>query len=218
MRLVFRLMQFVIRIYLRLLFRFEVRGREHIPRAGRLLLAANHASGYDPFVVGCLVPRVLYFLAKKELFRNHLLGALLRFLHAIPVDRRDISHTTIRRINRLLADGEAILLFPEGTRSRTGRIGDGKFGVGLFAAVNQADVVPVRVEGLFGVRGSILRRPHVTVIFGPAVSVAPFLQNGAATREIYREITTAVFERIRAMAAPAGIAPGHGAAPAAGRC
>jgi 1-acyl-sn-glycerol-3-phosphate acyltransferase len=200
MRFVFRFLQLAIQAYLRLLFRFQVQGREHIPRRGKLILAANHVSGYDPFVIGSLVPRALYFLAKRELFRNPLLGAVLHvLLHAIPVDRRDIGRTTIRHLNELLAAGEAILLFPEGTRSRSGQIGEGKSGVGMLAAANQADILPVRVDGLHGLRGSLWRRPRIKVTFGPVFSVAPFVQNGMAAKEIYREITAAVLERIRAM-------------------
>jgi 1-acyl-sn-glycerol-3-phosphate acyltransferase len=192
-------MQYMFQMYCRLLFRIHVQGRENIPRRGKLLLAANHVSAYDPFVIGSLVPRVLYFLAKKELFQNPLLAVAMRCLHAIPVDRREVAHTTIRRVNHLLAQDEAVLLFPEGTRTRSGQMREGKAGVGMMAAANQADIVPVRVEGLFGKRGSLLRRPHVKIIFGPVISVAPFLQNGAAPKEIYREITATVLERIRAL-------------------
>jgi 1-acyl-sn-glycerol-3-phosphate acyltransferase len=206
MRLVFRFLQLAFQTYLRLLFRIEVQGREHIPRRGKVLLAANHASGYDPFVIGSLVPRVMYFLAKKELFHNPLFGAVLRFLlHAIPVDRRDLGHSTMRRINQLLAAGEAVLLFPEGTRSRSGQLGEAKAGVGLLAAMNDADIVPVRVEGLFGAGGSLLRRPRVKVIFGQMLAVAPFRRYGMANKEIYREITSAVIDRIRAMEAAAAL-------------
>jgi 1-acyl-sn-glycerol-3-phosphate acyltransferase len=201
MRFIFRLSQWIVQIYLRLFFRIQVEGKEHIPRRGKLLLAANHVSAYDPPLVGCVVPRVLYFLAKKELFRNPLLGALLRFYHCIPVDRSGFSHTTLRQINRLLSAGEAILLFPEGTRSRSGQVERGKNGVGMIAAMNQANVVPVRLEGLLGVRGSLLRRPRIKVVFGPALSIIPFMQNGRADKEIYQKITAAVLDRIRAMGA-----------------
>jgi 1-acyl-sn-glycerol-3-phosphate acyltransferase len=126
---------------------------------------------------------------------------MMRFLHAIPIDRGGIGHATIRRINHLLTAGEAVLLFPEGTRSRTGNIGEGKSGVGLLAAVNQADILPVRVDGLFGSRGSLFRRPRIKITFGPVLSVLPFLQNGAAAKELYRQITSAVVDRIRAIGA-----------------
>jgi 1-acyl-sn-glycerol-3-phosphate acyltransferase len=192
-------MQYVFQMYCRLLFRIHVQGRENIPRRGKLLLAANHVSAYDPFVIGSLVPRVLYFLAKKELFQNPLLAVVMRFLHAIPLDRHEVAHTAIRRVNQLLANGEAVLLFPEGTRTRSGQMREGKAGVGMMAAVNQADILPVRVEGLFGKRGSLLRRPRVKIIFGAVISVAPFLQNGAAPKEIYREIAATVLDRIRAL-------------------
>jgi 1-acyl-sn-glycerol-3-phosphate acyltransferase len=163
-------------------------------------LAANHISAYDPFVIGSLVPRVLYFLAKKELFDNPALAWILRvLLHAIPVDRRDLGHTTIRRVNQLLQNGEAVLLFPEGTRSRSGEIGASKSGVGMMAAANHADILPVRVEGLFGKSGSLFRRPPIKIIFGSVILVAPFLKNGTATKEVYREIADAVRDRISTM-------------------
>jgi 1-acyl-sn-glycerol-3-phosphate acyltransferase len=110
-----------------------------------------------------------------------------------------VAHTTIRRVNQLLESGEAVLLFPEGTRSRSGKTGASKSGVGMMAATNQADIMPVRVEGLFGESGSLFRRPQIKIIFGSVISIAPFLQNGAATKEIYREIAQAVVDRIDAL-------------------
>lgn len=187
-------------MYFRLVFHLQIHGRENIPRRGKLLIAANHISAYDPFVIGSVMPRGLYFLAKKELFRNPLLAAVLRLLHAIPLDRREAAHATFRRASQLLAQGEAVLLFPEGTRSRSGEMGSGKSGVGMLAATNHADVLPVRVEGLSGKTGSWWRRRQIKIIFGAVISVAPFLQNGTATKEVYREIANAALERIRALA------------------
>lgn len=201
MRWVFRFFQYLFQMYFRLVFHLQIHGRENIPRRGRLLIAANHISAYDPFVIGSVVPRVLYFLAKKELFKNPLFAAVLGFLHAIPLDRREAAHTTFRRASQLLAQGEAVLLFPEGTRSRSGEIGSGKSGVGMLAATNHADVLPVRVVGLAGKTGSWWRRRQIKIIFGAVISVAPFLQNGTATKEVYREIANTALERIRALAA-----------------
>lgn len=198
-RAIFRFSQFLVRAYFTLLFRIEVRGQANVPRTGKIMLAANHISGYDPPLIGCLIPREVYFMAKKELFRNPLLGNLLRFYNSIPTDRSGTSLPTIRRVEELLAKGHAVLLFPEGTRVRSGRLGKLKAGVGMLAARNRVNVIPVRIDGLHQKRGLGLRRPRVEVVFGKAVEVAPLLQNGAPDKECYAAIAHAVNAGIEAL-------------------
>lgn len=162
------------------------------------MLAANHVSAYDPLAVGCVIPRPAYFLAKKELFDSRLKRLIMTLVRCIPVDRADIGHGTVRHISALLKAGEAILLFPEGTRTRTGEMGRGKEGVGMIAAQTRVDVVPVHVTGLYKACGSIFRRPRVTIAFGEPVAVASLSAYGEqGRRESYRLITAAVFQRIR---------------------
>jgi len=186
-------------LYLHALFRFQVKGRDNIPRRGGLLLASNHLSAYDPPVVGCVIPRPAYFLAKQELFNNPLKELIMTLARCIPVDRADVGRDTLQRINTLLQKQQAILLFPEGTRSRDGELRRGKDGVGMIAAHNQVDVVPVHVAGLFRVHGSIFRRPRISISFGKPVSASQWLNNGTTLprRELYHAITAAVFDRIR---------------------
>jgi len=196
--LIYRIAKFFIWLYLHAIFRFQVRGRDNIPGQGGVLLAANHVSAYDPPVVGCVIPRPAFFLAKKELFDNPLKKLVMTLVRCIPVDRADIGHATLRRINSLLKRNEAILLFPEGTRSRSGQMSSGKDGVGMIAAHNNVDVVPVHVAGLYKVRGSIFRRPRITITFGKPVAVSRLLAEAqASSRERYRMVSAAVFERIR---------------------
>ena len=199
-RFIFRFSQFLIWLYFSFMFRIEVRGADQIPRRGRLLLAANHISGYDPPLIGSVIPRVAYFMAKKELFRNPLLGALLRFYHCIPVDRAELSPSTIRRVSGLLQHEQALLMFPEGTRTRTGAMLELKAGIGMLACATRSNIMPVRIDGLFNVRGSFRKRPKVTVTFGQPVDITPYLQNGRAGREIYVAIAAQVSERIRSLA------------------
>ncbi|MDZ7269206.1 MAG: 1-acyl-sn-glycerol-3-phosphate acyltransferase [candidate division KSB1 bacterium] len=200
-RLIFRLSQLLLRIYFSALFRLEVRGRANIPRHGRLLIAANHISGYDPPLVGCLIPRVVHFMAKKELFRIPLLGPLIRFYNAIPTDRTGTSLSTVRRVSALLAAEEAVLVFPEGTRVRSGRLGAPKAGVGMLAVRNHTDILPVHLDGLQKRRGFGWRRPRVKVVFGERLAVANFLDNGRADKEVYLAVTAAVNARIAQLAA-----------------
>jgi 1-acyl-sn-glycerol-3-phosphate acyltransferase len=196
--LIYRIAKFSVWLYLHAMFRFQVSGRHHIPRRGGILLAANHVSAYDPPAVGCVIPRPAYFMAKKELFDNPAKNLVMTLARCIPVDRGDIGRATIKQIGGLLGQGQAVLLFPEGTRSRTGEMGKVKEGVGMIAAHNNVDVVPVHVAGLFRVRGSIFRRPKISITFGEPVRVSSIIADcGQQRRDLYRKIAVAVFERIR---------------------
>lgn len=200
-RLLFRFSQWLIRCVLASRYYVEVRGLERIPRTGRLLFAVNHVSAIDPFIVGCRVPRVLFFMAKKELFEHPLLAPVVRFFNCIPIDRAEFSLSSMRRIESLLQQNEAVLLFPEGTRTKTGKLLPLKYGVAMIAARNQADIMPVYIDGLFRVQGSLFNRPRVRITFGEIVPIAPFQQGGSAGKEVYGEITASVEERLKEMSA-----------------
>jgi 1-acyl-sn-glycerol-3-phosphate acyltransferase len=156
---------------MRLLFRLEGRGAEHVPRTGPALLVANHSSFLDPPLVGGVAPRQLAFMAKAELFRVPLLGGLVRRLNARPVRREGADAGALRTALRILQDGGVLLMFPEGTRGPEGRLRDPKPGAGMLAVMSGVPVVPVFIEGSGHAwpRGQRLpRRAKVTVRFGPA--------------------------------------------------
>jgi 1-acyl-sn-glycerol-3-phosphate acyltransferase len=160
---------------LRLLFRYRAVGVDHVPAEGAVLLAANHASALDPPAVGAAVPRPMHFMAKAELFRVPLLGALIRRLNAHPVTREGGDAAALRLALGLLRDGQALLVFPEGTRTRDGRLGPGKAGIGMLAAQAGAPVVPVYVSGSARALpwGAGWRRPTpLTVAYGPPLIFA----------------------------------------------
>jgi 1-acyl-sn-glycerol-3-phosphate acyltransferase len=156
---------------MRLFFRLEARGREHVPREGALLLVSNHVSVLDPPLVGGATPRKLYFLAKEELFSIPIFGRLIHAVNARPVRRDGSDSRALKSTLRLLGEGKAILIFPEGTRGRgDGRLGEGKPGAGMLAVMSGAAVVPVYVSGTDRAlpRGATLPRPaKVRVRFGP---------------------------------------------------
>ena len=173
---------------MRLLFRVEVRGREHVPADGPLLLVSNHTSLLDPPLVGGATPRELHFLAKEELFRVPVLGALLHRLNARPVKRDGSDGRALKAALKLLAEGRALLLFPEGTRGRDGRLGEGKPGAGMLAVVSGAPVVPVYVSGsarALPPGRAIPRLAKVSVRFGPPLHVKAADDEGRKAR--YRE-------------------------------
>jgi glycerol-3-phosphate dehydrogenase (NAD(P)+) len=148
----------VLKPALHLMFRLRRTGHRHIPK-GPVILAANHRSFLDPFIVACCLRRPIYFMAKQELFRNRLQGWLLNCLGAFPVCRGDSDEESVETARRLLAAGKPVVIFPEGTRQRLGSLGNPRRGVGRLALETGAPVVPVAVKGTERARRGWLIRP-----------------------------------------------------------
>jgi glycerol-3-phosphate dehydrogenase (NAD(P)+) len=147
-------------------FRLHRTGREHIPE-GRVILAANHRSFLDPFVIGCCLRRPIYFVAKKELFSNPLVGWILNCLGAFPIKRGESDEESMETARMLLARGEAVVIFPEGTRHRHGPLHPPKRGVGRLALETGAPVVPIALTGTERARrGWVIRPVRVDVRLG----------------------------------------------------
>ena len=182
---------------MRLLFRLEVHGREHVPPTGPVLLVSNHVSLLDPPLVGGAAPRDLHFMAKEELFRIPLFGRLITALNARPVRRDGSDGRALKTALRLLGEGRALLVFPEGTRGVEGRLADGKPGAGMLAVMSGAVVVPVHVSGSGKAlpAGRMVPRPvKVRVRFGPPLSFKP--TDDEERKERYREATREIMRGI----------------------
>jgi 1-acyl-sn-glycerol-3-phosphate acyltransferase len=176
----------------------QVRGAERVPGSGPVLVVSNHQSVLDPPIIGGSTSRTLHFMAKVELFRIPGFGWLIRMLNAHPVRREGSDPKALKTAARLLEEGEALLAFPEGTRSRDGSFGEGKPGIGMLAVLTEVPVVPTYVTGTLHAlpRGAWWpRRSKVRVIFGPALHFKP--EPGAGRKERYRE---AAQEMMRAIA------------------
>lgn len=159
-------------IIMRLLFGLKSRGRERVPASGPVLLVANHSSVLDPPLVGGASARPLFFLAKAELFQIPLFGRLIRGVNARPVRREGADAAALRTALRILAEGGALLVFPEGTRGAEGDLRQPKGGAGMLAVLSGAPVVPVYVSGSGRAwpRGRRLPRcQKVTVTFGAPI-------------------------------------------------
>src|SRR5665213_1033409 len=129
-------------------FRMRRVGLEHVPRRGPVIIAANHRSFLDPFVIACMARRPMYYVAKKEIFQyNRLLAWTLGALGAFPVDRGAGDAQFIETAKAILARGDIVLIFPEGTRTRPGALGKPKRGVGRLALETGVPVVPMAVLG-----------------------------------------------------------------------
>lgn len=191
----------------------RVHGAEVVNRLkGPAILAANHMSHLDPPLVAVSVRPPLNFLAKRELFEIPVFGRIIPWLSAIPVRRGILDREALDQIRAILASGESLLIFPEGTRSRDGSIHDAKAGFGKLVLECGVPVIPVRIDGSFKSfpAGAYFPRPcAVTVHFGrpfrptgiPRESEKDGLGNPVepALRERYERIGEEVMERIRAM-------------------
>ena len=152
--------------FARTFLRFRVKGTEHLPRAGPLIVACNHISFWDPPLVGSAIPRNAYFVAKAELFQNRLFGAILSGYNSIPIQRGAAARRGLRGAEDILAGGGAVVIFPEGTRSKTGVFLPPKSGIARLAAQTRSPVVPARISGSRQIRRSMLRQVEVRIVFG----------------------------------------------------
>lgn len=191
------LVKFSARVFFKTFYNFRVEGLENIPKTGALIIAGNHLSNADPPAIGGFagLVRDSRFMAKKELFEVPVLGWFFRRCGYISVDRKRVIgdfgalEGAIEALNR----GESIVMFPEGTRSKTGQPQKPKSGIGLLVYKTGAPVLPVKIEGTFG--WPWVRK--IRVKFGQ-----PFtLQKDAALepKAQYKQFANEIMERINSI-------------------
>ncbi len=154
-----------------LLFRYRFSGAEHVPPSGPVLLASNHQSHLDPVLVGVACPRQMKAMARHTLFFWPL-SWLIRSLGAVPVNREQGAIGGVKATLKMLKDGEAVLLFPEGTRTHDGALQPLMPGFCALARRSAATIVPVTIDGGFRAlpRGALLpRRTDVSITFSPPI-------------------------------------------------
>jgi 1-acyl-sn-glycerol-3-phosphate acyltransferase len=139
----------MIRVFVSIAFRARYSGQANVPRKGGALLVANHQSHLDPPIIGAGCPRQMSYMARLTLFRFSPFGWLLQSVGAIPIDRDRSALAGIRATLQSLQQGEMVLVFPEGTRTRDGNVGEFKTGLALVARRAKVPIVPAAIEGAF---------------------------------------------------------------------
>lgn len=178
----YNLAVFLVKSFLKLFYGLEVSGTEHIPKSGGIIVASNHISSFDPPVMGVSVPREINYMAKKELYKNRYVRALILGLRTFPVDRSKSDMNAIKEALRRLRAGVAIGIFAQGTRNK----GDAEAfnGASYLAQRAGAPLVPAAIwrEG---------RSFHVR--FGE-----PIIPEGKS-REEMQAMTAELMQRVRAL-------------------
>ncbi len=199
-RCYYRIAWVIVRFIERLLFGMRIHGDEWVPREGGVIIASNHISYNDPPVVASAVPRELHFLAKEELFRNPVFGALIRSYNAMPVKRGSGDIGAVRKALRLLKEGNAMIMFPEGTRSLSGKFLKPKPGVGMVASMADVPVVPTYVAGTNNLGAAFMRKRPVVVRFGEPIRPAEIRSRFGSDKEAYLGISAEAMKRIMQLA------------------
>ncbi len=164
MRFGYRFTRFISFCVLKVLYRISCTGVENIPESGGVIIASNHAAYVDPPCVGSCIPREVAYFAKKELFSVPIVREFISYTNSIPVDRQGFSRSSLNEIIKRLKNGWAVLIFPEGTRTKTGEFLEPKKGAGMTAVMADVPVVPCFVEGSFRAKPFLSK---ITVHFLP---------------------------------------------------
>lgn len=186
----------VINLMLRILWRFREKGAEFIPKKGGVIIASNHAAYVDPPFLGAASTRELYYLTKSELFNNGLFGWLIRKYNAFPIIRGSFDRKGMSQAAELLREKKALLLFPEGTRSRDGNLLEPKLGLGKIALEAGVPIVPAYIANSKDLFSTFLKRRRLVILFGSPI-LKSWLDRIPKDKEGYKRIGQEIMSRIR---------------------
>lgn len=188
----------VLRAFLTVGYGWRAYGLENVPQTGSVILAGNHTSYLDPPLIIAAVDRHVHFMAKAELFKIPVFGSILRRVQTFPVRRGAADRSAIRSALELLEKGEAVALFPEGTRSHTGDLLPPQKGVSSIALRSDAPVIPVGITGTSRIDRKLhpVKRPLIEVRFGPPVELDDLRTQGTG-KHILAEASERVMRAVR---------------------
>lgn len=147
--------KFIFKIYFFFINKITLKGTENIPENGGVVLCSNHINWLDPILIGICVKRKIYFMAKAELFSNKFFAFIMKSINAFPVKRGTADISAIKKSFNIIKNGEILGIFPEGTRSKTGKLLPAEPGASVIALKTNAPVIPVRVQGSYLIGGNL---------------------------------------------------------------
>ncbi len=188
----FEFFKWLLGLFVRIIFNIKIVGKENIPKKGGYIAACNHQSYWDPVFMGMVLKGKFAFMAKKELFTNRVFAWLITKFGAFPIERgkRDggAIETAIERIHM----GKVFIIYPEGTRSKDGKLGRGKSGVALIAGKAKAPILPMCIS----YEGKLRFRTKVTISIGEMIPHEELAVNPENSMEL-RNASRRIMEEIR---------------------
>lgn len=175
-------------LYFHAVYRIKVKGIENIPESSGAIICPNHIALGDPILVAISAPRKIRFMAKAELFKIPFIRFFLKHWGVYPVKRGEADIGAIKNTFKILKNDGLVGLFPEGTRSRTGKLGTASPGVAMFSIKSGKPVIPVLIQGKYSIFSKL------NIIFGQ-----PFyfnIKNGKLTNDDYKELSQTVMKKI----------------------
>jgi 1-acyl-sn-glycerol-3-phosphate acyltransferase len=205
LRPVYETVRFLARPIVALVCRLRTEGLANIPASGPVILAMNHIHWTDIPLASIRVPRVTHYMSKIENFQAPILGQILRWCGTFPVRRGEGDREALRTAERLLHDGQIIVIFPEGHRSGTGVLLPAHPGAAYIALRTGAPIVPVAITGTQRVFKSFRLgpwAPRVTIRYGPPFQLAAAGANSRRGRDALAQATDQIMREIAALLPP----------------
>jgi len=173
------------------LFKIRTNGIDDFPAHNAVIVYSNHKSMWDPVIIGCLLKRQIHFMAKEELFANPLFGFIIKKLNAFPVKRGMPDRKAIKKALQVLNNKQVLGIFPEGTRSKDGKLHEPEPGVALIAAKSKdVTLVPIAIGGKYKLFS------RIDIIFGKPLRFDEYCQSERLTSQELKEISVALFSEV----------------------
>ena len=204
MTIVYNIFYNLAKLLARMIFSMRIIHPERMVESGPLLIAVNHSSFFDPPLAGICSRRGVFYLARKTLLKWPFFGPLFPAMNVIPVERDGNDMSALREVIKKVKDGNAVLLFPEGTRSLDGNLQPARAGIGLVIAKTGAPVLPMRIFGAYEAFPKNARRfqlSQITVVIGEPIHFTEE-EISNTSRETYQLLSNRVMDAIGALKLP----------------
>lgn len=173
-------------------YRITIVNRQNIPKDKGCIMASNHTSLVDGFLIGAGFRKPVQFMAKKELFDNKFLGLILKGLKVFPVERGTGDQSALNNAIDILKNGGYLGIFPEGTRTKDGTLGRAKSGTVVIASRAKADILPV---GIYYGKKRLFRR-QVTIVYGELIKNSDISQSDPPKKSELKGASSLLMSRI----------------------
>lgn len=170
----------------------KIIGVENIPKEGGFILSANHISNFDPPFLGTFIDRTINYMGKEELFKNPIMAMICRGLNVFPVKRGAADKNAIKNAVKVLKSDGCLGIFPEGTRSKTGKLGKAELGVSVIAAMTKAPVIPAAIIGTKKIFSGEEKFPRLAVVYGEPLKFS----GNAKDKEVLNDFAQKIMSEI----------------------